>query len=176
MFCMRVHAYIHTYIYTSVGSTAKLKHWGKVLNRNVHVSTMPWAKNTTWDCVCVQQIFVERQSNNKHLNTINIRHIANSIRTHGTGIMNTTVSHTHSLISHTLLLEKTSQTNFSVIRCGGLCIMYAVHYSFGKISWVKLSCINGTIGIQNALIEISSWDATKTGVYSHVFRVMYYLH
>jgi hypothetical protein len=37
------------------------------------------------------QIFVERQSNNKHLNTINIRHIANSIRTHGTGIMNTTV-------------------------------------------------------------------------------------
>uniref|UniRef100_A0A8W8LM57 WASH complex subunit 7 central domain-containing protein n=1 Tax=Magallana gigas TaxID=29159 RepID=A0A8W8LM57_MAGGI len=36
------------------------------------------------------QIFVERSSNNKHLNTINIRHIANSIRTHGTGIMNTT--------------------------------------------------------------------------------------
>ena len=52
--------------------------------------------------------------------------------------------------------------------------MYAVHYSFGKISWVKLSCINGTIGIENALIEISSWAATKTGVYSHVFRVMYY--
>lgn len=38
------------------------------------------------------QIFIERTSNNKHLNTINIRHIANSIRTHGTGIMNTTVS------------------------------------------------------------------------------------
>lgn len=38
------------------------------------------------------QIFIERISNNKHLNTINIRHIANSIRTHGTGIMNTTVS------------------------------------------------------------------------------------
>ena len=38
------------------------------------------------------QIFVELSSNNKHLNTINIRHIANSIRTHGTGIMNTTVS------------------------------------------------------------------------------------
>ena len=37
------------------------------------------------------QIFVEKSSNNKHLNTINIRHIANSIRTHGTGIMNTTV-------------------------------------------------------------------------------------
>ena len=39
----------------------------------------------------ISQIFMERQSNNKHLNTINIRHIANSIRTHGTGIMNTTV-------------------------------------------------------------------------------------
>lgn len=38
------------------------------------------------------QIFVEKASNNKHLNTINIRHVANSIRTHGTGIMNTTVS------------------------------------------------------------------------------------
>ena len=40
------------------------------------------------------QIFVERTSNNKHLNTINIRHVANSIRTHGTGIMNTTVNFT----------------------------------------------------------------------------------
>ncbi|EDM17083.1 similar to CG13957-PA (predicted), isoform CRA_b [Rattus norvegicus] len=38
----------------------------------------------------LEQIFIERTSNNKHLNTINIRHIANSIRTHGTGIMNTT--------------------------------------------------------------------------------------
>lgn len=37
------------------------------------------------------QIFVEEWSNNKHLNTINISHIANSIRTHGIGIMNTTV-------------------------------------------------------------------------------------
>jgi hypothetical protein len=37
------------------------------------------------------QIFVEAESDNKHLNTINIRHVANSIRTHGAGIMNTTV-------------------------------------------------------------------------------------
>ena len=42
--------------------------------------------------VLFAQIFIEKASNNKHLNTINIRHIANSIRTHGTGIMNTTVS------------------------------------------------------------------------------------
>jgi WASH complex subunit 7 len=41
------------------------------------------------------QIFIERSSNNKHLNTINIRHIANSIRTHGIGIMNTTVNYTY---------------------------------------------------------------------------------
>lgn len=38
------------------------------------------------------QVFVEEWSNNKHLNTINISHVANSIRTHGIGIMNTTVS------------------------------------------------------------------------------------
>ena len=31
------------------------------------------------------QVFVEQASNNKHLNTINIQHIANSIRTHGAG-------------------------------------------------------------------------------------------
>lgn len=39
-----------------------------------------------------QQFFVEISSNNKHLNTVTIKHIANSIRTHGTGIINTTVS------------------------------------------------------------------------------------
>lgn len=38
------------------------------------------------------QTFVEHSSGNKHLNTIGIRHIANSIRTHGTGIMSTTVN------------------------------------------------------------------------------------
>lgn len=38
------------------------------------------------------QTFVEHNSGNKHLNTIGIRHIANSIRTHGTGIMSTTVN------------------------------------------------------------------------------------
>jgi WASH complex subunit 7 len=44
------------------------------------------------------QIFVQRTSNNKHLNTINIRHVANSIRTHGTGIMNTTVNYTYQFL------------------------------------------------------------------------------
>jgi len=38
------------------------------------------------------QIFIEKSSETKkHLNTINIVHISNSIRTHGIGIMNTSV-------------------------------------------------------------------------------------
>ncbi|KAG1671599.1 WASH complex subunit 4 [Nymphon striatum] len=49
-------------------------------------------------CRTLEQIFVERSSNNKHLNTINIKHIANSIRTHGTGIMNTTVNFTYQFL------------------------------------------------------------------------------
>ncbi|XP_075262922.1 WASH complex subunit 4-like isoform X1 [Convolutriloba macropyga] len=40
------------------------------------------------------QLFVEQARDaNRHVNTINIRHIANSMRTHGTGIMNTTVNY-----------------------------------------------------------------------------------
>lgn len=44
------------------------------------------------------QVFVEAASNNKHLNTINISHVANSIRTHGIGIMNTTVNFTYQFL------------------------------------------------------------------------------
>ncbi|XP_049805094.1 WASH complex subunit 4 [Schistocerca nitens] len=44
------------------------------------------------------QIFIQHSSSNKHLNTINIRHIANSIRTHGTGIMNTAVNFTYQFL------------------------------------------------------------------------------
>ena len=54
--------------------------------------------NLTFDILRVFQIFVETASNNKHLNTINIRHIANSIRTHGSGIMNTTVNFTYQFL------------------------------------------------------------------------------
>ncbi|RXG53130.1 WASH complex subunit 7 [Armadillidium vulgare] len=45
-----------------------------------------------------QQFFVEISSNNKHLNTVTIKHIANSIRTHGTGIINTTVNFTYQFL------------------------------------------------------------------------------
>ena len=56
--------------------------------RNIHVFVSRYYYNLN------NQLFVEQSSNNKHLNTINIRHIANSIRTHGTGIMNTTINFT----------------------------------------------------------------------------------
>jgi WASH complex subunit 7 len=57
--------------------------------RNIHVFVTRYLYNLN------NQIFIEKSSQNKHLNTINIRHIANSIRTHGIGIMNTTVNFTY---------------------------------------------------------------------------------
>lgn len=60
--------------------------------RNIHVFVSRYLYNLN------NQIFIEKSSNNKHLNTINIRHIANSIRTHGTGIMNTTVNFTYQFL------------------------------------------------------------------------------
>nr|XP_034984556.1 WASH complex subunit 4 isoform X2 [Zootoca vivipara] len=60
--------------------------------RNIHVFVSRYLYNLN------NQIFIERISNNKHLNTINIRHIANSIRTHGTGILNTTVNFTYQFL------------------------------------------------------------------------------
>ena len=60
--------------------------------RNIHVFVSNYLYNLN------HQIFVEANSQNKHLNTINIRHIANSIRTHGTGIMNTTVNFSYQFL------------------------------------------------------------------------------
>ncbi|XP_059091068.1 WASH complex subunit 4-like [Tigriopus californicus] len=60
--------------------------------RNIHVFVAKYLYNLN------NQIFVEESSHNKHLNTINIRHIANSIRTHGTGIINTTVNFTYQFL------------------------------------------------------------------------------
>jgi WASH complex subunit 7 len=36
----------------------------------------------------------------KHINTISVNHVANSIRTHGTGIISTTVNFTYQYLSH----------------------------------------------------------------------------
>jgi WASH complex subunit 7 len=60
--------------------------------RNIHIFTSKYNYNLN------NQIFVERSSENKTLNTINIQHVANSIRTHGTGIMNTTVNLTYQFL------------------------------------------------------------------------------
>lgn len=59
-------------------------------NINIFVSQYMYNLNS--------QIFIERESNNKHLNSINISHVANSIRTHGIGIMNTTVNFTYQFL------------------------------------------------------------------------------
>ncbi|XP_034939109.1 WASH complex subunit 4 isoform X2 [Chelonus insularis] len=54
--------------------------------RNIHVFVSKYLYNLN------TQTFIEHTSANRHLNTIGIKHIANSIRTHGTGIMSTTVN------------------------------------------------------------------------------------
>lgn len=54
--------------------------------RNIHLFVSNYVYNLN------NQIFIEKSSKNKHLNTINIRHVANSLRTHGIGIINTTVN------------------------------------------------------------------------------------
>ncbi|XP_026472062.1 WASH complex subunit 4-like [Ctenocephalides felis] len=60
--------------------------------RNMHIFVAKYLYNLN------NQIFVEKWSNNKHLNTINIQHVANSIRTHGTGTMNTTINLTYQFL------------------------------------------------------------------------------
>lgn len=44
------------------------------------------------------QVFVEKESNNKHLNAIHVSHVAQSIQTHGIGIINTTVNVTYQFL------------------------------------------------------------------------------
>ncbi|XP_017774275.1 PREDICTED: WASH complex subunit 7 [Nicrophorus vespilloides] len=62
--------------------------------RNINVFVSKYLYNLN------NQVFVEEWSNNKHLNTINISHVANSIRTHGIGIMNTTVNFTYQFLQN----------------------------------------------------------------------------
>eukprot|EP00753_Platysulcus_tardus_P017866 PLAT6610.1.p1 GENE.PLAT6610.1~~PLAT6610.1.p1 ORF type:complete len:1231 (-),score=773.83 PLAT6610.1:251-3664(-) len=63
--------------------------------RNIHVFVSRYNYNLN------TQTFIERRSDRgaKHLNSINIQSIANSIRTHGTGIMNTTVNFTYQFLA-----------------------------------------------------------------------------
>lgn len=60
--------------------------------RNIHIFVARYNYNMN------TQIFIERAFNQKHLNCINTQHIAQSIRTHGIGIMNTTVNFTYGFL------------------------------------------------------------------------------
>uniref|UniRef100_A0A1B0BTZ9 WASH complex subunit 4 N-terminal domain-containing protein n=1 Tax=Glossina palpalis gambiensis TaxID=67801 RepID=A0A1B0BTZ9_9MUSC len=60
--------------------------------RKIHIFVSKYVYNMN------SQIFVEQQSNNKHLDTIGIKHMANSLRTHGTGVINTTVNFTYQFL------------------------------------------------------------------------------
>ena len=60
--------------------------------RNIHVFVSKYLYNLN------NQIFIEKTSNSKHLNTICIKHIANSLRTHGSGIINTTVNYIYQFL------------------------------------------------------------------------------
>jgi len=56
------------------------------------------------------QVFIEVPKEPKHINTVSIEQIVNSLRTHGEGIINTTVNATY----HYLIVQFTRFTNFLV--------------------------------------------------------------
>ncbi|ESL08593.1 hypothetical protein TRSC58_03701 [Trypanosoma rangeli SC58] len=62
-----------------------------VITENIQVFVANYTYNMN------EQLFVQRPSTteSKYLHTLHIRHVANSIRTHGTGIMNTTVNYVY---------------------------------------------------------------------------------
>ena len=61
--------------------------------RNIHMFVQAYVYNLN------NQHFIEKHSEHKHLHTISIRHIANSIRTHGTGVMSTTVNFVYQFLT-----------------------------------------------------------------------------
>lgn len=74
--------------------------------RNIHLFVSNYLYNLN------NQIFIEKNSNNKHLSTINIRHIANSLRTHGIGIINTTVGYTELKLRRIAVVTRSNETFF----------------------------------------------------------------
>ncbi|KAK2957654.1 putative WASH complex subunit 4 [Blattamonas nauphoetae] len=66
------------------------------VTRNLHffVSRYNYSMNS--------QLFIEKPSTNKTMNSMSVRHFANSIRTHGTGILNTTVNLAYTLLAKDL--------------------------------------------------------------------------
>ncbi|KAG6552860.1 hypothetical protein Mapa_005515 [Marchantia paleacea] len=69
--------------------------------RNIHLFVACYTYNLN------TQVFIERVSNarnRKYLNTVNVRHVANSIRTHGTGIMSTTVNFAYQFLAQKFIV------------------------------------------------------------------------
>lgn len=60
--------------------------------RNIHLFVARYNYNLN------NQVFVEIASKNQHLNTVNIKNIANSLRTHGSGIVNTAVNYVYQFL------------------------------------------------------------------------------
>uniref|UniRef100_A0A224XIU3 Uncharacterized protein n=1 Tax=Panstrongylus lignarius TaxID=156445 RepID=A0A224XIU3_9HEMI len=66
--------------------------------RNIDMFVTKFSYNLNSQC------FVERSSNNKHLSTITVDHVSNSIATHGTGIINTTTNYIYQFIKKKLVV------------------------------------------------------------------------
>lgn len=66
--------------------------------RNIHIFVASYDYNQN------NQIFVEKKTSGKYLNTVNIGHVANSLRTHGIGIMNTTVNFTFQFLRQKFMI------------------------------------------------------------------------
>lgn len=60
--------------------------------KNIHIFVARYNYNLN------NQVFVELSSKNQHLNTVNIKNIANSLRTHGSGIVNTAVNYVYQFL------------------------------------------------------------------------------
>ena len=66
--------------------------------RNIHIFVSRYDYNQN------NQLFIEHDTEGRHLNTINIQHITNSIRTHGIGMMNTTVNYTYQFLMQKFMI------------------------------------------------------------------------
>lgn len=60
--------------------------------KNIHIFVARYNYNLN------NQVFVEINNNSQHLNTVSIKNIANSMRTHGTGIVNTAVNYVYQFL------------------------------------------------------------------------------
>ena len=60
--------------------------------RNIHIFVTRYNYNMN------TQLFIERVTDQKHITTLNTSHVADSLRTHGTGVMNTTINFTYQFL------------------------------------------------------------------------------